>query len=74
MTSHDVMHTAWKVYTELYVQCQTPVMSYWRIWYDKILFYWNWISTWWQGSVDLYKNRQETAQKEKQYTKHYKNN
>jgi len=37
----------------------------------------NWVSTRWQWSVDLYKNRKETAsymQKEKQYTEQYKNN
>jgi len=40
--------------------------------YD-IFIYCSWVSTWWQWSVDLYKNRKETAQKEKQYknsTKH----
>ena len=31
--------------------------------------YRNWVCTWWQWSVDLYKNRKETAQKEQQYTK-----
>jgi hypothetical protein len=33
----------------------------------KIFIYCNWVSTQWQWSVDLYKNRKETAQKEKQY-------
>jgi len=28
----------------------------------------------WQWSVNLYKNRKQTARKEKQYTKQYKNN
>jgi len=34
---------------------------------DMIFIYCNWVSTRWQWSVDLYKNRKETAQKEKQY-------
>jgi len=34
--------------------------------------YRNWVSTWWQWSVDLYKNRKETARKEQQYTKNKK--
>jgi len=38
-----------------------------------IFIYSNWVSTWWQWSVDLYKDRKETAQKEKQKTKQYKN-
>ena len=41
-----------------------------------IFIYCNWVSTQWQWSVVLYKNRKETAQKEKQYTttqKQYKN-
>ena len=29
----------------------------------------SWVSTRWQWSVNLYKNRKETSQKEKQYTK-----
>jgi len=37
--------------------------------YDMIFNYCNWVSTRWQWSVDLYKNRIETAQKEQQYTK-----
>jgi len=42
--------------------------------YDMIFIYCNWFSTRWQWSVDLYKNRKETAKKEKQYTKQYQNN
>ena len=38
-----------------------------------ILIYCNWISTRWQCSVDFYKNRKATTQKEKQFTKQYKN-
>jgi hypothetical protein len=38
-----------------------------------LFIYSNWISTRWQWSVDLYKNRKETAQNEKQYTKNIKN-
>ena len=38
-----------------------------------IFIYWNWVSTRWQWSVDLYRNRKETALKEKQYTKQHKN-
>ena len=34
----------------------------------------HWVSTRWQWSVDVYKNRKQTAQYEKQYTKQYKNN
>jgi len=34
--------------------------------------YSSWVSTRWQWSVDLYKNKKETAQNEKQYTKQYK--
>jgi len=34
-----------------------------------IFIYCNWVSARWQWSVDLYKNRKETAQKEKQYKK-----
>jgi len=34
--------------------------------------YCNWVSTRWQPSVNLYKNRKETAQKKKQDTKQYK--
>jgi len=41
--------------------------------YDMIFIYCNWVSTQWQWSVDLYPYRKETAQKEKQYTKQYKN-
>jgi len=54
--------------------------------YDMIFIYCNWISTRWQWSVDLYKNRKETAiykkrnsrptqkiQKNTEYTK-YKTN
>ena len=33
----------------------------------------NWISTRWERSVILYKNGEETALKEKQYTQQYKN-
>jgi hypothetical protein len=29
--------------------------------YDMIFIYCNWVSTWWQWSVNLYKNRKETA-------------
>jgi len=32
-----------------------------------------WVSTRWQGSVDIDTNRKETAQKEKQYRKQHKN-
>ena len=39
-----------------------------------IIIYCNWVSIRWQWSVDLYKNRKETAQKEKQYTEQFKNN
>ena len=39
-----------------------------------IFIYCNWGSTRWQWSVDLYKNRKQTVQKEKQRTKQYKNN
>jgi len=35
--------------------------------YDMILIYCIWVPTRWQRSVDLYKNRKGTAQKEKQY-------
>jgi len=42
------------------------------MWYDMLLTYSNWVSSRWQWSVDLYKNRKETAQNEKQYTKQYK--
>ena len=49
------------------------MIRYNDIMYDMIFIYCNWFSTWWQRSVDLYKNRKETAQKEKQYTKQYKN-
>ena len=42
--------------------------------YIYLIIYCNWVSTLWQWSVDLCKNRKETAQKEKQYTKLYKNN
>jgi hypothetical protein len=42
--------------------------------YDMIFIDCSWVSTRWQGSVDIYKNRKETAQKEKQYTKQYTNN
>ena len=38
-----------------------------------IFIYCNWVSTRWQWSVDSYKNGRETAQKEEQYTKQYKN-
>ena len=31
--------------------------------YDTIFIYCKWVSTRWQWSVDLYKNRKETAQK-----------
>jgi hypothetical protein len=31
-----------------------------------IFIYQNWVSTWWQWSLDLNKSRKETAQKEKQ--------
>jgi len=41
--------------------------------FDVIFIYCKWVSTRWQWSVDLYENRKETAQKEKQYTKQYKN-
>jgi len=34
-----------------------------------LFIYCKWVSTRWQWSVDLYKNRKETGQKEKQYTK-----
>jgi hypothetical protein len=37
-----------------------------------IFIYCKWVSIRWQWSVDLYKNRKETAQNEKQYTKQYK--
>jgi len=37
-----------------------------------IFIYCNWVSVRWQLSVDLYKNRKEKAQKEKQYTTQYK--
>ena len=37
-----------------------------------MFIYWKWVSTRWQWSVDLYTNRKETAQKEKQYTKNTK--
>jgi len=33
--------------------------------YDMIFIYCNWVSTRWQWSVDLYKHRKETTQKEK---------
>jgi hypothetical protein len=42
------------------------------IWYD-IFIYCNWDSTRWQWSVSLSKNKKETAQKEKQCTKIFKN-
>jgi hypothetical protein len=38
-----------------------------------LFIYSNWIYTRWHWSVDLYKNRKETAQNEKQYTKNIKN-
>jgi hypothetical protein len=38
-----------------------------------IFIYCNCFSTSWQWSVDLYKNRKETVQKDKKYTKQYKN-
>jgi uncharacterized protein YacL len=38
-----------------------------------IFIYCNCFSTRWQWLVDLYKNRKETAQKDKKYTKQYKN-
>jgi len=41
------------------------------IWY--LFIYCNSVSTRWQWSVDLYRNRKETSQKEKQYRKQYKN-
>jgi hypothetical protein len=41
------------------------------VWY-MLFIYGSWVSTRWQWSVDLYKNRKETAQNEKQYTKQYK--
>ena len=37
-----------------------------KLWQDMILIYCNWVSTQWQLSVDLYRNRKERAQKEKQ--------
>ena len=37
-----------------------------------LFIYCNWVSSWWQWLVDLYKNRKQTTQKEKQYTKQYK--
>jgi len=40
--------------------------------YEMIVIYCNWVSTRWQEFVDLYENRQETAQNEKQCTKHHK--
>jgi len=42
------------------------------MWYDMLFIYSNWISTRWQWSIDLYKNRKDTVQNEKQYTKLYK--
>jgi hypothetical protein len=39
-----------------------------------IFIYCYWVSTRWQWLVDLHKNRKETAQEEKQYTKQYRNN
>jgi len=41
--------------------------------YDRIFIYCNWVSTRWQCSVDWYESRKERAQKERQYTKQYKN-
>jgi hypothetical protein len=38
-------------------------------WYDVMFIYYNWVSTPWQWSVDLDKNKQETVQKEKHYIK-----
>jgi hypothetical protein len=37
-----------------------------------IFIYFNWVSTRWQQSAVFYKNRKETAQNEKQYSKQYK--
>jgi len=39
--------------------------------YD-IFIYCNWVYTRWQWSVDLYKNKREAAQKDKQYKEQYK--
>ena len=36
--------------------------------YD-IFIYFNLVSTWWQWSVDMYKNRKQTGKTEKQYAK-----
>ena len=53
------------------------LLNYWYdIWYyvwNDIFIYCKWVSTRWQWSVELYNNRKETEQKEKQYTKQYKN-
>jgi hypothetical protein len=38
-----------------------------------ICIYYSWVATRWHWSADLYKSRKEAAQKEKQYTKQYKN-
>jgi hypothetical protein len=42
--------------------------------FDMIFIYWNWVYTRWKWLVDLHENRKDTARKEKQYTKQYKNN
>jgi len=43
------------------------------MWYDMIFIYCSWVSARWQWSVNLCKNGKETAQKEKEYMKQYKN-
>jgi hypothetical protein len=64
----------WPIYSLTY-----PVEIYFiscLIWYDiRVYFYCNWVSTWWQWSVNLYKNSKQTAiyKRKNNTTKQYKN-